>query len=69
MNEAMNAFVRWHPQWEDGKIVRYSVYAWDGHPLLGEIRGTRQYASTEREIKKIARDMRETILRRQGVKL
>lgn len=50
--------VRWHPQYQHSTVIGYTVYAYIGHPLFGEIRGTRQYPTTERQAKQLARQMR-----------
>ena len=51
--------VRWNVQYKNGnEIAGYVIYAWIAHPLLAEILNTRQYADTEYQAKKIAREMR-----------
>ena len=42
-----------HPQ-----ITGYRVWAYIGHPLLGEILGTASIVKTKREAQQIARNMR-----------
>ena len=51
--------VRWHPQYKNGVIFQYLIYAYIGHPLLGQLRGSHCYTDTEKEAKKVARDMRK----------
>lgn len=50
--------ITWHPVYNYSDITHYTVYAWVGHKLLGEVIGTRQTAATERAAKRIAREMR-----------
>ena len=42
-------------------ITGYLVYAWEGHPLLGEVRGTRRTFKSEKEAKKYATGLRKLI--------
>jgi hypothetical protein len=55
--------VRWHPQYRGsangGIITGYRVYAYIGHPLLGEIRGTEKIVKTESLAKKEALKLRK----------
>jgi len=61
-DKKQNIKVRWHPQYKPSAhkviITRYRIYAYIGHPLLGIIHGSEQYAKTEKEAKKIASKMR-----------
>ena len=56
--KSIHCAVRIVPQREGGKIFRYLIYAWTGHPLLGR-RIMEGYANTEKEAKKIAKEMKK----------
>ena len=55
--------VRWHAQYRGsahgGIITGYRVYAYIGHPLMGEIRGTEKIVKTEAQAKKAAKTLRQ----------
>ena len=40
-------------------ITGYLVYAWIGHPLLGQVRGTERRFKSEKEAKKYASGLRK----------
>jgi len=40
-------------------VSGYLVYAWIGHPLLGEVMGTRRHFKSEKEAKKYAAGLRK----------
>ena len=39
-------------------IAGYNVYAYVGHPLLGEVMGTHHFVKTKAEAMKIAKELR-----------
>jgi len=51
--------VRWQPQYRDGEIVRYLVYAWIGHPLLGKVQGSEHIVATKGQAQRLATEMRK----------
>ena len=40
-------------------ITGYLVYAWIGHPLLGQVRGTERHFQSEKEARKYATGLRK----------
>ena len=40
-------------------ITGYLVYAWIGHPLLGQVRGTERHFKSEKEAKKYATGLKK----------
>ena len=42
-------------------VTGYLVYAWEGHPLLGKIRGTERRFKSEGEAKRYASGLRKLI--------
>ena len=40
-------------------VSGYNVYAWIGHPLLGEVIGTKRHFTSEKEAKKYAAGLRK----------
>ena len=40
-------------------VTGYLVYAWVGHPLLGQVRGTERRFKSEKEAKKYAAGLRK----------
>ena len=41
------------------EVTGYLVYAWIGHPLLGQVRGTERHFKSEKEAKKYATGLRQ----------
>lgn len=39
-------------------IIGYNVWAYIGHPLLGQIKGSHQFVKTKYQAQKIARELR-----------
>ena len=40
-------------------ITGYLVYAWIGHPLLGQVRGTERHFKSDKEARKYATGLRK----------
>ena len=50
---------QWKPHATHPTVSGYLVYAWIGHPLLGEVRGTERRFKSEKEAKKYAVGLRK----------
>jgi len=46
------------PDAHNPQIIGYSVWAWIGHPLCGEIIGTHTVVETKKQAQKLGRKMR-----------
>jgi hypothetical protein len=42
-------------------IIGYNVWAYIGHPLLGQILGTKEFVATKYQAQKVARRLRATL--------
>ena len=62
----MKVNVRWHTVYYPEGVTGFTVYAWVGHPLLGEVVGTRQYVTTEYAAKKLVKQMRRQFSNGKG---
>ena len=51
---------RYNSEINKSEVIGYSVYAYMGHPLLGQIKGTLQQVKTKAKVQKIARQYRKT---------
>jgi hypothetical protein len=49
------------------QIIGYSVWAYSGHVLLGEIHGTQQYVDTLYQARKLSRQMRDYFNPKEGI--
>jgi hypothetical protein len=49
----------WKPDAHNPTIIGYHVWAWIGHPLLGEVHGSMRFVDTKYQAQKIAREYRK----------
>ena len=47
------------PDTYEPKIIGYNVWAWIGHPLLGQIKGTKVFVKTKYQAQKTAQQMKQ----------